>query len=57
MKRLTSDVLALHMLTSGKTGSTPFYRADSLLAGRGTRPTPGTSLASSWADTDLLREN
>ena len=57
MKRLTSDVLALHMLTSGKTGSTSFYRADSLLAGRGTRPTPGTSLASSWADTDLLREN
>src|SRR5690606_16363205 len=40
MKRLTSDVLALHMLTSGKTGSTSFYRADSLLVGRCARAAP-----------------
>lgn len=57
MKRLTSDVLALHMLTSGRTRSTSFYRADSLLVGRCARAAPGTSLTSSWAETDVLREN
>src|SRR5690606_24379403 len=40
MKRLTSDVLALHMLTSGRTRSTSFYLADSLLVGRCARAAP-----------------
>ena len=56
MKRLTSDVLALHVHTSAvrvllhSIVPTPFWRG-------AVRGPPGASQASSYAHTDVLREN
>lgn len=57
MKRLASDVLALHMLTSGRAGSTSFDLPTPSWWGALHAPPPGTSLTSSWVETDVFHEN